>query len=102
MDMELRFLFRETVEHEESENDIGTEILRVREIHLPITDTNRTNVVVREVLREDTRQSDADRDRLRVVSLRYDYLSREEGGYAVRVLSRHGKSVGLSFWLREW
>ena len=102
MDMELCFLFHEAVEHEKGENEIGTEILRIREIHLRITDTNGTNVVVRKVLREDTRQGDANRDRLRVVAFRYDYLSRKEGGYAVRVLSRHDKSLRLSFCLKEW
>ena len=100
--MELRFLFHEAMEHEKGEEEIGAEILRIREIHLPITGTNGTNVVVREVLREDARQGDTDRDRLGVVPLRYDYLPSEEGRYAVRVLSRHGKSVGLSFCLREW
>lgn len=102
MDMKLCFLSREAVEHEEGKDEIGTEILRIREIHLPITDTNGTNVVVREVLREDTRQGNTDRDRLGVVSFRYDYLPSEEGGYTVRILSRHDKSVGLSFCLREW
>lgn len=70
------------MEHEEGKDEIGTEILRIREIH----------VVVREVLREDTRQGNTDRDR----------LPSEEGGYTVRILSRHDKSVGLSFCLREW
>ena len=96
MDMKLRFLLHEAMEHEEGKEEIGAKVLGVRQIHLPITNTNGTHLMVREVLREDTRQSDTDRDRLDVASFRYDYLSREEGGNAVRVLSRHGESVGLS------
>ena len=102
MDMKLRFLFHEAVEHEEGKEEVGAEVLGIRQIHLSITDTNGTHIMVREVLREDTRQGDTNRDRLQVVSFRNDYLSSEEGGNAVRVLGRHDKSVGWSFCLREW